>query len=164
MSSKTKTVTPKQFLFMTRETQPSTPPDQILVGAGRQKYTANQNHWMQVWDQVNHWLQYFSIINIKYDPMNQRNLLGVADFIPCHPNNSRNIQIGDRHKRDTKHYLTNYGNSNSFIHESNRLLSNHPGINALRNKWIKSRLDRWHRYIMAWFLTEHVFIFIPIYY
>lgn len=74
--------------------------------------------------------------------MHQRNLLNIPDFIPNHPNNSRNVKIGDRHEKDMKHYVTNYGNGNSFVHESKRLASNHPGIQAFRNKWIKSRLEK----------------------
>ena len=74
--------------------------------------------------------------------MNQRNLLNIPDFIPNHPNNSRNIKIGSRNERDIKHYITNYGNSNSFVHESRRIPSNNPAIQAFRNKWIKSRVEK----------------------
>jgi hypothetical protein len=79
---------------------------------------------------------------IKYNTMHQRNLLNIPDFIPNHPNNSRNVMIGNRYEKDVKHYVSNYGNGNSFVHESRRLPSNHPGIQAFRNKWIKSRLEK----------------------
>lgn len=133
-------VIPRQFLSMTEETLLFIQQSLILNAAGHQVSTVNPNHSMQAWVHPNPCLQYFIYFILKYDPMNQRNLLNIPDFIPCHPNNSRNIQIGDRHKKDNKHYLTNYGNSNSFVHESRRLPSNNPAINAFRNKWIKSRL------------------------
>lgn len=140
MLRRIRTVIPKRFLSMTGEILLFIQQSLILKEAGQQVSTVNPDHLMQAWVHPNLYLQYFINFNFKYDPMNQRNLLNIPDFIPCHPNNSRNIQIGDRHKKDNKHYLTNYGNSNSFVHESRRLPSNNPAINAFRNKWMKSRL------------------------
>jgi hypothetical protein len=77
----------------------------------------------------------------SYNPQKSRNILNVPDFIPGHPNSSK-ISIGTRNIKNVKHYITNYGNMNSFVHESRRLVSNNPAIEAFRNKWIKSRLDK----------------------
>lgn len=55
------------------------------------------------------------IFNKQYEPNKQRNLLNVPDFIPPYPNSSK-INIGHRNKKDVKHYITNYGNSHSFVH------------------------------------------------
>jgi hypothetical protein len=63
--------------------------------------------------------------------------MGIADFRPPYPNSSH-IEIGDRTKRDVKHYMTNY--SNSFIRDRKQVPTSHPGIQAFRNKWLKSRI------------------------
>jgi len=31
--------------------------------------------------------------------------LNIPDFIPNHPNNSRQIKIGNRNEKDVKHYI-----------------------------------------------------------
>lgn len=76
---------------------------------------------------------------LQYNPNNSRNLLSIPDYIPPYPNSSQ-VYIGQRNKKDVKHYITSYGNSTSFIHESKRIPTSHPGIQAFRNKWIKSRM------------------------
>ena len=35
--------------------------------------------------------------------------MGVADFVPNHPNNSRNINIGKRHERDVEGLVEHCG-------------------------------------------------------
>jgi hypothetical protein len=65
--------------------------------------------------------------------------MSIADFRPPYPNSSK-IEIGHRSNRDVKHYSTNYGNS--FITKSNYVPTNHPGIEAFRNKWVRSRLAK----------------------
>lgn len=55
------------------------------------------------------------LYNLQYNQNKQRNLLNVPDFIPPYPNSSK-INIGIRNKKDVKHYITNYGNSHSFVH------------------------------------------------
>jgi hypothetical protein len=39
-----------------------------------------------------------------------------------------------------KHYVTNYGNS--FISRPGYVPTSHPGIEAFRNKWVRSRLSK----------------------
>lgn len=65
--------------------------------------------------------------------------MGIADFRPPYPNTSH-IEIGQRSERDVKHYITTYGNS--FITKHNQVPTNHPGIEAFRNKWVRSRLGK----------------------
>ena len=76
---------------------------------------------------------------IQYNPSDARNCLGVSDFRPPYPNSSH-IEIGSRSSRDVKHYVTNYGNS--FIPKHKEIPTNHPGIQAFRNKWVRSRLAK----------------------
>lgn len=62
----------------------------------------------------------------------------MSDFRPPYPNSSH-IQIGARSERDVKHYVTNY--SNSYINKPREHVpTTHPGIQAFRNKWTRSRL------------------------
>lgn len=63
----------------------------------------------------------------------------VADFKPPYPNSSH-IEIGARTQRDTKHYLTTY--KNDLIFEGKKLKTSHPGIQAYKNKWLRSRLQK----------------------
>lgn len=65
--------------------------------------------------------------------------MNVADFRPPYPNSSQ-IQFGQRSQRDVKHYVTTYGNS--FLIKQKQLPTNHPGIEAYRNKWVRSRLAK----------------------
>lgn len=69
----------------------------------------------------------------------QRNLMGIPDFKPPYPNSSH-IEMGNRSRRDTKHYLTTY--RNDMIFESKHIQSSHPGILAFKHKWLKSRLQK----------------------
>ena len=74
-----------------------------------------------------------------YDPEDSRNSMGIPDFRPPYPNSSH-IEIGNRSCRDVKHYVTNYGNS--FITRPHYVPTSHPGIQAFRNKWVRSRLAK----------------------
>ena len=77
---------------------------------------------------------------MQYDPKKERNCLEVPSFRPPYPNSSK-IQIGQRSERDVKHYVTNYGNS--FINKPHiHVPTSHPGIEAFRNKWVRSRLAK----------------------
>jgi len=78
---------------------------------------------------------------IQYRPSSARNINNVPDFRPPYPNTSH-IEIGHRGERDTKHYVTNYGNS--FVTKNrHEVPTSHPGIQAFRNKWMRSRLAKW---------------------
>lgn len=66
--------------------------------------------------------------------------MGVSSFRPPYPNSSQ-IQIGQRSERDDKHYVTTYGNS-FLTNPRNQTPTNHPGIEAYRNKWVRSRLAK----------------------
>ena len=74
-----------------------------------------------------------------YCPSDMRNSMGIADFRPPYPNTSK-LEFGLRSDRDVKHYVTNYGNS--FINKPKYVPTNHPGIEAFRNKWVRSRLNK----------------------
>ena len=64
--------------------------------------------------------------------------MNVSDFRPPYPNSSH-IEIGARAKRDTKHYKSVY--RNDMIFEGKQLRTSHPGIQAFKNKWLRSRLQ-----------------------
>ena len=74
-----------------------------------------------------------------YSTSADRNLMTVPDFHPPYPNSSH-IEIGNRKERDVKHYQTTY--RNSMIYEPKQLVTNHPGIQAFKNKWLRSRLAK----------------------
>lgn len=74
-----------------------------------------------------------------YDTQAPRNLMDIPDFKPPYPNSSH-IEVGNRNNRDVKHYLTTY--RNDMIFEGKTLKSNHPGIVAFKNKWLRSRLQK----------------------
>ncbi len=65
--------------------------------------------------------------------------MDIPDFKPPYPNSSH-IEVGNRNSRDVKHYLTTY--RNDMIFEGKNLKSNHPGIQAFKNKWLRSRLQK----------------------
>ena len=69
--------------------------------------------------------------------------MNIPDFKPPYPNSSH-IEFGARTKRDTKHYLTTY--RNDLIFEGKQYKSNHPGIQAFKNKWLRSRLQKWCKF------------------
>lgn len=75
---------------------------------------------------------------IQYNPNAPRNLMGIPDHKPPYPNSSH-IEFGARSKRDTKHYLSNY--RNDMIFQKKHIQTNHPGIQAYKNKWLRSRLQ-----------------------
>ena len=78
---------------------------------------------------------------MQYNPNSTRNVLAVPDFRPPYPNTSH-IEIGQRSERDVKHYETNY--SNSYLRKNrSEVPTSHPGIQAFRNKWVRSRLAKW---------------------
>ena len=62
----------------------------------------------------------------------------IEDFRPPYPNSSK-IEIGQRTKRDVKHWLSTYRND-MIAKNHNEVPTNHPGIQAYRNKWLRSRL------------------------
>ena len=66
-------------------------------------------------------------------------MMDIPDFKPPYPNSSH-IEIGARSRRDTKHYLTTY--RNDMIPEAKKIQTNHPGIQAYKNKWLRSRLAK----------------------
>lgn len=63
--------------------------------------------------------------------------MNIPSFIPPYPNSSH-IEFGDRTQRDTKHYKSIY--QNDMIPHGKTVESNHPGIQAFKNKWMRSRL------------------------
>jgi|JI61114C2RNA_FD_contig_31_290955_length_496_multi_8_in_0_out_0_2 hypothetical protein len=73
-----------------------------------------------------------------YNPNLQRSRLEVPTFVPPYRNSSV-LELGDRAGRDDKHWKTTY--SNSFAGRTNSL-SNHPGIQARRNKWDRHLLAK----------------------
>lgn len=75
-----------------------------------------------------------------YNTQLQRSSMNIPDFRPPYPNSSPHVEIGSRTKRDVKHYLTTY--RNDFIFEGKNLKTNHPGIQAFKNKWLRSRLQK----------------------
>lgn len=75
----------------------------------------------------------------NYNTKAPRNLMDIPDFKPPYPNSSH-IEFGKRDQRDVKHYLTTY--RNDMIHEGKNLITNHPGIQAFKNKWLRSRLQK----------------------
>lgn len=84
-----------------------------------------------------------------YNTQAQRNLMEIPSFKPPYPNSSH-IEVGNRNKRDVKHYLTTY--RNDMIHEAKQIQTNHPGIQAFRNKWLRSRLQKWSIHIHLHFI------------
>ena len=76
---------------------------------------------------------------LKYDPKATRNSMNVPSFKPPYPNSSH-IEIGCRTQRDTKHYNTTY--RNDLIFQGKQYKSSHPGIQAFKNKWMRSRLAK----------------------
>ena len=42
--------------------------------------------------------------------------------------------------KDEKHYITT--NKNKILYEGKTLKSMHPGIQAFRNKWLRSRIEK----------------------
>jgi hypothetical protein len=73
-----------------------------------------------------------------YQPNLQRSRLLTADYLPQYRNSSV-IEMGDRSKRDDKHWKTTYGNC--FKGREVRV-SNHPGITAFRNKWERHLISK----------------------
>ena len=65
--------------------------------------------------------------------------MNVPDFKPPYPNSSH-IEFGARTRKDNKHYLTTY--RNDLISEKKHLGTNNPAIQAFRNKWLRSRLQK----------------------
>lgn len=65
--------------------------------------------------------------------------MNVPDFKPPYPNSSH-IEFGTRSVRDSKHYQTTY--RNDLIHESKQIKTNNPAIQAFKNKWLRSRLQK----------------------
>ena len=62
----------------------------------------------------------------------------IENFRPPYRNSSQ-IEMGQRSKRDVKHYLSTY--RNDMIPKNwAEVPTNHPGIQAYRNKWLRSRL------------------------
>ena len=66
--------------------------------------------------------------------------MDIPDFKPPYPNSSH-IEFGARNQRDVKHYQTTYRNDLIFEHKN--LKSNNPAIQAFKNKWLRSRLQKW---------------------
>jgi hypothetical protein len=62
----------------------------------------------------------------------------IPDFKPPYRNSSQ-IEIGNRSTRNTKHYLSTYRNDMIYIGKLPEI--NHPGIQAFKNKWLRSRLQ-----------------------
>lgn len=72
--------------------------------------------------------------------------MNIPDFKPRYPNSSQ-IEIGGRSMKDEKHYITT--NKNKILYEGKTLKSMHPGIQAFRNKWLRSRIEKWFRFHLA---------------
>jgi hypothetical protein len=65
--------------------------------------------------------------------------MNIPSFKPPYRNSSH-IEIGNRSIRYTKHYLTTY--RNDMIPHAKSLQTNHPGIQAFRSKWLRSRIQK----------------------
>lgn len=65
--------------------------------------------------------------------------MGIRDFKPPYPNSSH-IEIGARTQRDTKHYQTTY--RNDLLAGKKEIQTSNPAIQAFKNKWLRSRLQK----------------------